>query len=35
MSLFGTLDVAVTGFRAQARKMGSISNNIANADTDG
>jgi len=35
MSLFGTLNTAVSGMAAQANKLGTISDNIANASTTG
>jgi flagellar hook protein FlgE len=35
MSLFGSFNASVAGFRAQAQKMGTIADNIANAETSG
>jgi flagellar hook-associated protein FlgK len=35
MSLFGSMRVSVAGFRAQAKRMNTIADNISNSDTAG
>ncbi|MDR1267585.1 MAG: flagellar basal body protein [Holosporales bacterium] len=35
MSLFNTMRVSVAGFRAQAKRMATIADNVSNSDTMG